>query len=285
VGCGQMIARNAPKKRHRRRRLHPVRVQRWFLELAEEERLEEYACRWQSFTDECAASASILARAVEVLARAEARLLGLDPPTLTFGEREARGLALAERFVARYWRRRPCTAFAGWRLPRIATSAYFDTPADAIHWLDLETRLVCEALVHELRMLKRRVSLVGDLDGLDRLLLEDVGDQLVADPAVGVRAPLVHRVLVELTTLAHHAPMRSTRQRAADWLERIDRAMRPDFRSCCHRDHHSRFSTRRGALLELVAAVCEEQDTFRTWCEQQGQVLLPLALRAPSRPG
>jgi len=48
------------------------------------------------------------------------------------------------------------------------------------------------------------------------------------------------------------------------------------------RPRHARLSAWRRALLELVAAVCEEQDTFRAWSAEQDQASLPQSLRDPA---
>ncbi len=118
----------------------------------------------------------------------------LNPPTLTPAERDGRALALAERLVARYWRGWPCPSFGGRRLPKIAVRAYFDTGAEAVHWLDLDASLVREALGHELVTFERRLAQARNLEGVDMLLLDDVQDRLLADAVAGVRSLLVHRV-------------------------------------------------------------------------------------------
>jgi hypothetical protein len=271
------------KHHRRRRRLHPARLLRWFLELPEEERLEEYGRRWRSFKAACETFGEVLARAVETLVRAEAALLGVDLP-LTPAEREARALALGVRLIARYWRRRPCPAFGGRCLPKIATGPYFEAGADSVHWLDLDGKLIREALAQELAALDRRLNAAGRPDGLDLLLLDSVRDRLLADPVRAVGAPLVHRVRAELTALAHDATALVTRRRAAKWLERLDRTIRPDFRARAHRcrAHHNRLSPRSRALLKLADAVQEEQETFRTWCATVNRATLPPPLRAPA---
>jgi hypothetical protein len=184
--------------------------------------------------------------------------------------------------VARYWRGRPCPAFDGRRLPKIATGSYFGAPDDAIHWLDLDSNLIREALAEELGALERRLTEAGHLDGLDLLLLDDVRERLLADPVGAVSAPLVHRVREELTALAHRSAVRVTRQRATDWLERLDQVIRPDFRVRAHRRraHHDRPGLRRRALLRLVEAIREEQDNFQAFCAMLDPAALPPPLRA-----
>ncbi len=270
-----------PRRRHhrQRRRLHPARVLRCFVEIPEEERLEEYRHRWRTFEAACEASGWVLTRTVEALALAEARLLGFDPPALAVAEpAERAALALAERLVARYWRGRPCPAFGGCRLPKIATGPYFNTGSDTVHWLDVDSELVREALGHELADLERRmIARRHDNESLTPVLLDDVRNRLIADPVRSMSSPLVQRVRERLTSLAHHAASLETRRRAARWLERLDQAIRPDFRARVHRrrPRHGRSSARGRALLGLVAAVREEQNTFRVWCAEQDQASLP----------
>jgi hypothetical protein len=189
--------------------VHPARLQRWFLEVPEEERLQEYWRRWRSFEYALAAFREGLARTVDSFASAEARLLGVDPSAVTPAEREARGLALAARFVARYWRGRPCQSLGNRRLPKIVTGPYFDAGAEAVHWLDLDARLVPEALGHELADLERRMNLVVRHDhAVDPLLLEDVRERLLADPVGSVSAPLVQRMRDRLAGLGRTGPTR-----------------------------------------------------------------------------
>jgi len=278
-----MIGQRRRRRHCLRRRTDPAQLERWFLELPEEDRLEKYRWRWQAFERALEPFRESLARAVDSLARAESRLLGAAPPMLTAAERKARIAALAERFVARYWRGRACPSLGGARLPKIAMGAYFGAGADAVHWLDLDAMLVREALGHELADLERRMSARAHDDALNPVLLDDVRDRLIADPVRCMSGPLVQRMRERLTALAHHDASLETRRRAARWLERLDQAIRPDFRARLHRRPlRHRPNARRRALLQRGAAVREEQDNFRAWCAEQDQASLPPALREPS---
>jgi hypothetical protein len=58
----------AKRSHHRSGRVHPARVLQWFLQVAEEERLEEYERRWLSLSRTCAECSAILTRSVDVMA-------------------------------------------------------------------------------------------------------------------------------------------------------------------------------------------------------------------------
>jgi hypothetical protein len=104
VGRGRVTARGPVKLHRPRRRVHPARLQRWFLEVPEEERLQEYWRRWRSFEYALAAFREGLARTVDSFASAEARLLGVDPSAGAGGagpgaRREVRSEVLARSAV------------------------------------------------------------------------------------------------------------------------------------------------------------------------------------------
>ncbi len=275
-----------------RRRLHPPELLRWFLEFPEEERLDAYWQRWRSFLCAVELHRAWLAREVTALAEAEARLVPGRAPPLDPGQGELRILSRAAAVVQRWWRSRPCAAQRGARLPPIATGPYFETSADAVHFLDLDPRFVTEALAQE--PLGRHAPGPGPqrhrpTRGDERLLVDELREQLLNDPATAAAGPLFQPVIARLTALAHNGASQAARRVAADRLAGLIRAVSPDFRTRTHRlrpgRHRLRARSRERVerLASLAEAIREEQANFATYCAGCNQAALPPPLRTQFR--
>jgi len=240
--------------------------------------VETYWTRWRRFLAALRPRREELGQLAERLARAEAQLL--DAEALTPERREERIVERAERAIARHWRHRPCPALKGARLPKIAGGGYFCTPADAIHWLDLDPELVAEALHEELKPRgaeRHHAHPSGDDDDDPALLLlvSELCDRLFEDPVGTVAGQLFSQLVSRVTKLAHRGETGAARRRAAAALSAVFAALRADRRS--HRPHRGR--EREDKLDRLKQAVGEEQQAFREYCATLEPGALPPPLR------
>jgi hypothetical protein len=181
-------------------------------------------------------------------------------------------------------------------LPKIMGGAYFSTPANAVHWLDLDPDLVAEALRQELGPPAQPARAgrpgshhpctapVRPRDEEDLLLVvSTMQDRLFEAPIETVAGQLFFCLLSRLTELAHRGKTREAMRRGADALAALFDALRPDFRRCRPdrgpRSLAARSRERLDGLARLREAVEEEQKTFREYCGALEQAALPPPLR------
>lgn len=249
-----------------------------------------YWQRWRSFLRAVEPHRARLARQVDALTLAESRLMPAAPAALDPGQRETRILARVAAMVRRYWRSRPCAAWAGARLPKIVAGPYFETGADAVHFLDLAPQLIAQALTPERpgregpaqgRRHRRHLA-----RGAEMLLVDELREQLLDDPVAAVAGPLFQPVIAALTALAHNGASQATRRVAAGRLAVLFRAVCPDFRTRSHRPRLLRCRLRvrsreRGDRLAwLTEVIREEQANFAAACAGNDRAALPPPLRA-----
>ena len=253
--------------RHRPRRPHPAELLQPVLELTVEERLARYwdryrvlAHRAEQHHEALVGQAVRLNRAAEALVGAP---MGCGP------------VDLLARAVARYcW-----TAPSAPRPPAVFAGHYFETPRGALHWLDLHSSILRDALDHELRRRHRAAPPPGDNDVL--MLADFLWEALAADPIGTSHSYLFHRVLDKLIARAHaEGPAART---ATGRLARLGRALLPDGRAYRPRRAYHRLAARSreriDGLTRLNDAVQEEQRNFSDYCGVLDQTMLPPPLR------
>jgi len=244
--------------------------------------VETYWTRWRRFLTAIRPRREELWQMADRLARAEAQLL--DAEALTPERREARIVELAERAIARHWRHRPCPALRRARLPKIAGRGYFSTPADALHWLDLDPELVAEALrsPRSDRPGRHRARTGPVRPGEDAdffRLVADVRDRLFVDRIGIVAGPLFPRLLMRLLELAE-----AKRRGAAAALRGLLAALQPDLRG--HRPPRGRhaLAARSRERRDRLDRLAEEQEEFCQYCAELEPADLPPPLReAPAQ--